>query len=76
MTLSILLGTFGQVSMNSIPANALILWRIPPLMILGGLAALLFLFLPPLGAVFLYFSLPVHFIYRLFTEALQQLPFL
>lgn len=57
--LPILFSNFGTYSLWSIVANTLILWTIPFLMILGGLAGLTGLILEPSASIFLYFSLPL-----------------
>ncbi len=58
-TLPILLANFGIYSFWSVMVNALVLWTVPPLMILGGLGAVLGLILNPLGQIFLYLCLPL-----------------
>lgn len=57
-TLPILLFTFGQYGLLSIPVNALVLWTIPVLMVLGSIGAVLSLVLPILAKPFLYLALP------------------
>lgn len=56
--LPILLANFGMYSIFSIPANGLVLWTVPTLMVLGGIGAIVGLALEPLGQLFLYLSLP------------------
>ena len=58
-TLPILFAYFGQYNLLSIVVNALILWTIPMIMILGALAAGLGLIYQPLSVPVLYFSLPL-----------------
>ncbi|MCL6096354.1 MAG: ComEC/Rec2 family competence protein [Patescibacteria group bacterium] len=58
-TLPILLATFGTYSLWSIPANALVLWTVPILMILGGAGAILGMIFEPLGSMLAYLSLPL-----------------
>ncbi|MCL5435295.1 MAG: ComEC/Rec2 family competence protein [Patescibacteria group bacterium] len=58
-TLPILLATFGTYSLWSIPANALVLWTVPVLMILGGVGAILGMIFLPLGSILVYFCLPL-----------------
>lgn len=58
-SLPILVITFSSYSPISILVNTLVLWTIPPLMVLGGLAALLSLILPILSVPFLYLSMPL-----------------
>ena len=57
-TLPIMLMTFGQYGIVSILVNALVLWTIPPLMVLGSLAALSGLIFRPLAMPLLYLALP------------------
>jgi competence protein ComEC len=57
-TLPILLATFGTYSLWSILVNALILWTIPTLMILGGAGAILGMVFQPLGSILIYLCLP------------------
>lgn len=58
-TLPIMLFTFGQYGLLSIPVNALVLWTIPILMVLGSIAAICSLILPILAKPFLYLALPL-----------------
>ena len=82
-TLPILLITFGSYSLWSILVNALVLWTVPPLMVIGGLAALLGIIASPIGAVLLILAKPLlayfEFMVNLFGSAgglisLQNLP--
>lgn len=45
-------------SLLSVVVNVLVLWTVPPLMLLGGLAAI-FALLPVVSSIFLYLSLPL-----------------
>lgn len=58
MTLPILLVNFGSYSLWSIPVNAMVLWTVPFLMIIGGVAAVVGLILEPAGRLILYLSVP------------------
>lgn len=58
-TLPILLVTFGQYSVLSILVNALLLWTVAPLMIIGGAAAIIGLVILPIGSGVALFSLPL-----------------
>lgn len=58
-TLPILLMTFGQYGVLSILVNALILWTVAPLMILGGLSAIMGLVILPIGSWVAFFALPL-----------------
>lgn len=55
----ILFVTFGQFNIWSPLINALVLWTIPPLMILGALGGVLGLVFPFLGKVILWLSYPL-----------------
>jgi competence protein ComEC len=57
-TLPILAGSFGVYSLWSIVVNALVLWTVPILMILGGFAAILAFISEPLARLLLYLCLP------------------
>ena len=63
-TMPILLSTFGAYSLISILANALLLWTIPHLMILGGVGALIGVFIKPLGIGLLWLALPFLFYFE------------
>lgn len=56
-TLPILIGNFGY-SPLSIIVNGLVLLMIPTLMVLGGLGGIIGIVYKPIGAIFLYLSLP------------------
>ena len=58
-TLPILLTNFGTYGIFSILVNALVLWTIPMLMVLGGVGLLLGFVIEPLGKVFLIISVPL-----------------
>lgn len=58
MTMPILIINFGTYSLWSIPVNAIVLWTVPILMIIGGASALLSFLIEPIGTVMLYFSVP------------------
>lgn len=57
-TLPILIANFGSYSLWSIPANAIVLWTVPFLMIIGGISAIIAFVFEPLGRTILYFSVP------------------
>lgn len=57
-TLPILISTFGNYSVLSILTNGLVLWTIPPLMVLGAVAAFFSFVFAPLSSFFLYLCLP------------------
>lgn len=71
--LPILLATFGTYSLWSIGLNALVLFTIPMLMILGGLGAISGLVFGPLGSIFLLFSLPLLLYFEKVVSISQKL---
>ncbi|MFI5265544.1 MAG: ComEC/Rec2 family competence protein [Candidatus Levyibacteriota bacterium] len=58
-SIPVMVGAFGAYSVISILVNALVLWTIPLLMILGGIAALCAITVPFVSVVFLYLSYPL-----------------
>ena len=58
-TLPILISSFGVYSLWSIIVNALVLWTVPILMILGGFAAIVAFVFEPLAKFLLYLCLPL-----------------
>jgi len=67
-TLPILLGSFGTYSLWSILVNALVLWTVPILMILGGFAAIVAFVFEPLAKFLLYLCLPFLVYFELVTN--------
>jgi competence protein ComEC len=67
-TLPILISGFGVYSIWSIVVNALVLWTVPILMILGGFAAIIAFVCEPLARLLLYLCLP----FLLFFEAITN----
>ncbi|MBI2621020.1 MAG: ComEC/Rec2 family competence protein [Candidatus Levybacteria bacterium] len=57
-TLPILLSNFGNYSIFSVIANALVLWTVPILMVIGAVAVVLGLVIEPIGTIILYLSIP------------------
>ncbi len=57
-TLPILLVNFGSYSPWSIFVNAIVLWTVPFVMIVGGVAGVIGLVIEPLGKLVSYFSMP------------------
>ncbi len=57
-TLPILLVNFGSYSVISILVNALVLWTVPIIMIIGGVSAFVGLIFDPLGYLLSYLSIP------------------
>ena len=57
-TLPILLSAFGQVSFLSLFANMLVLWTIPPLMVIGSVSSITAFIFEPLGRLAVFLALP------------------
>ena len=55
----ILFVTFGYFNILSPIINALVLWTVPALMIIGATAGLIGLIIPPLGSLILYLAYPL-----------------
>lgn len=58
-TLPLLLGVFGQVGLLSIVVNALVLWVVPIVMLLGSAAVLVSVMFAPLAHAFLMMCIPL-----------------
>lgn len=58
-TLPLLLGVFGEVGILSIVVNALVLWVVPLLMLLGSIAIILGMVFAPLAHILLLFCIPL-----------------
>jgi competence protein ComEC len=58
-TLPILLGVFGEVGLLSLLVNALVLWTVPFVMLLGSLAVVCNFVFMPLAQMLLFASLPL-----------------
>ncbi|MDO8620887.1 MAG: ComEC/Rec2 family competence protein [Candidatus Levybacteria bacterium] len=71
-TLPILLANFGSYSFISIFINGLVLWTVPVLMTLGGIGGLLGIIFEPLGAIFLYLSLPLLLYFQKVVSVFSQ----
>lgn len=63
-TLPILLANFGLYSVFSVPINALVLWTIPFIMIIGGLGFIFSFVFEPLGKLIMYLSVPLLFYFE------------
>lgn len=63
-TLPILMSSFGNYSVWSILVNALVLWTVPILMIVGGLGAIVGFISVFFSQVILYFSMPLLFYFE------------
>lgn len=63
-TVPLLLVYFHSYGLLSIVVNALVLWTVPPLMVIGGASSLVGLILPPLGSFIALLSLPFLFYFE------------
>lgn len=72
-TLPILVGSFGIYSFWSIVVNALVLWTVPILMILGGFAAIASFIFKPLAQALLYLCLPFLVYFQLIANFFARL---
>ncbi len=72
-TLPILLSGFGQYGLLSILVNALVLWTVPILMILGGIAAIT-QFIPFVAGTFLFFTVPLLWFFESIVSAFNSIP--
>jgi competence protein ComEC len=75
-TIPILLINFGQYSLLSVLVNALVLWIIPFLMLLGSFAAFIGLFMPFLAKPILFLSLPMLWYFEAVVSFFASLPIL
>lgn len=57
-SLPVMVSAFSAYSVVSVFVNALVLWTVPVLMILGGIASMCAIFLPFLSFIFLYLCYP------------------
>lgn len=58
-TFPVLLANFGLYSLSSVIINALVLWTVPVIMILGGIGFLASIIFEPLGRIIIYASVPL-----------------
>jgi competence protein ComEC len=73
-SLPILLLNFGNYSIWSVLVNFLVLWTIPPLMVLGGLAAVVSLVFAPLSKWILLLCLPLLAFFESVVKYFAALP--
>lgn len=73
-TLPILLANFGTYSVWSIVVNVLVLWTVPILMILGGLAAIASFVFEPLSKLILYLCIPLLLYFQNIVDYFSKLP--
>ncbi|HET9946458.1 MAG TPA: ComEC/Rec2 family competence protein [Patescibacteria group bacterium] len=74
-TLPIILATFGQYGLSSLPVNLLLLWTVAPLMILGGLSAIIGLVFQPLGSIIAGISYPLLWYFFSVVGYFAKMPF-
>lgn len=74
MTLPILLYNFGSYSLWSIPVNAIVLWTVPILMIIGGVSAVVGIIIEPVGRLILYLSVPFLLYFTKIVEVFATFP--
>lgn len=67
-TLPILLVNFGSYSPWSILVNAIVLWTVPFIMIVGGVAGVIGLIIEPIGRIISYLSMPFLLYFIKITE--------
>ncbi|HVF69304.1 MAG TPA: ComEC/Rec2 family competence protein [Xanthomonadales bacterium] len=63
-TIPVLLAVFGNYGLLSIFINALVLWTVPLLMIIGSIGLLVGFVFEPLGGIFLFLAIPVLFYFE------------
>lgn len=73
-TMPILVSVFGQYSLLSILTNALVLWTIPLLMIVGGLAAAIGIIFPVLGGWIVYLAIPLLWYFEAIVSFFAVIP--
>lgn len=73
MTTPLLLFYFGQYGVLSILANSLVLWTIPFIMVIAGLASLVGVFLAGLGKIILLFCFPLLILFRYIVTVVGSL---
>lgn len=74
MTLPILLVNFGSYSLWSVPVNAMVLWTVPILMIIGGFSVILGIIIEPFGRLILYLSIPFLLYFTKIVEFFGTIP--
>lgn len=63
-TFPVLLANFGLYSLSSVIINALVLWTVPVIMVLGGVGFLVSVIFEPLGKIIIYASVPLLFYFE------------
>lgn len=74
-TLPIIMVVFERVSIISPLVNVMVLWTVPPIMVLGAGSGLLGLFWAPVGQLVAYLSYPLLWWFVAVVEGMAQLPF-
>ncbi len=72
-TLPIIMANFGNYSIYSVFVNVLVLWTVPILMIIGGIASVLGIILLPLGTITSYLALPFLVYFQFVVNSFSQL---
>lgn len=67
-TIPIMFGNFGNYNLMSVLVNALVLWMIPPLMVIGIVGSMVGLVVEPLGKLVLWLAMPL----LMYFEAIVQ----
>lgn len=73
-TLPLLLSYFGTYSLWSIVVNTIVLWTIPILMVVGGIAACIGIVIPAIGSLLLYICLPFLVYFKFVAHFFAHLP--
>lgn len=73
-TLPIMLANFGVYSVLSLPVNALVLWTIPFIMIIGGIGFLFTVVFEPLGKLVMYLGIPFLFYFETVVNIFSNFP--
>lgn len=73
-TIPILLVNFGTYSLISLVVNPLVLWVIPPLMVIGSFVGVIGLFIPIIGKFILFLSIPFLSYFIFITQFFGDIP--
>jgi competence protein ComEC len=72
-TLPVLLANFGLYSFFSVFINALVLWTIPIIMIIGLFGLIFSIIFEPLGKLIMYLSLPLFIYFKAIVEVFSKI---
>jgi ComEC/Rec2-related protein len=72
-TLPITAVTFGQISLIAPLVNVLVLWLVPPIMVLGGASAILSFIWAPLGQIAVWLAWPLLYTFVVLVEGFGQI---